>query len=247
MTGYVSGQQVSVNINVNNDSNVEVNEVAVELVKIVHYNSDIPRMKTRVRKEHVTVSQGAGVAVKTKSSTNLQILIPAVPPTNIGTCRVLSIFYEINVIAKVGAFHRDAVLRIPIMIGTVPLISGFIIQNAPQLYPNLNASMLQPSTVPPLPIQPSTTQSIPRPAPTAPNQAIQDMPPPSYQEAMSLSSVEPDNEEGLNDQQPFNPQYPVFNFANYGIQPPHAQPASQSYQPTINVPQFPPDQYKQKF
>lgn len=247
-----------------------MSEVAVELVKIVHYNCDTPRTKTKERKEHVTVSQGPGVPVKSKASTNIQVTIPPIPPTNLGTCRVLSQFYEIHVIAKVGAFHRDVVLRIPITIGTVPLFATQGYQTG-ALYPVLNGPSTMPMPGAPqssAPLMPAPQNPYPQAAPyhqPIPSTSYQfepsapqpitpeqyDMPPPSYQEAMSLTSVEPDNDEGLNEQQPFNPQYPVFNFANYGIQPPHAQPVVQGYPgyqaPIVNVPQFPPDQQKQKY
>jgi hypothetical protein len=55
------------------------------------------------------------------------------------------------------------------------------------------------------------------------------MPPPSYLEAMNGTSkddAENENDEGLNDQQPFNPRYPVFNF---GIHPPTNDPPPPSY------------------
>jgi hypothetical protein len=88
------------------------------------------------------------------------------------------------------------------------------------------AQMPQPSTSASAPHLPMQLPLVPtRVAPTAPQPATPeeyDMPPPSYLEAISKPSNEADNEdEGLNDQQPFNPRYPVFNF---GILPPANAP-----------------------
>lgn len=88
-------------------------------------------------------------------------------------------------------------------------------------------------------IQPSTSQASypPSQAPYPPSQyppsdaafpsapvanLSPDLPPPSYQEAMMTTTQEVDNEEGLNDQQAFNPKYPVFNFSNQAPMPPQA-------------------------
>lgn len=276
--GFVCGQQVPISINVNNESSVEVSEIAVELVKVIHYNSESPRKKTRERIEHTAVTQCVGVAVKSKSSASTTMLIPAVPPTTVGTCRILSHFYEIHVVAKTGAFHRDAVVRLPITIGTVPIFASptipyFQNQAPANLYPQItpgNSSSVWNS--------PTTSTGVSsyqnqQPVPSAPSQITPehyDLPPPSYHEAMAATSPDVDTDEGMNDQLQFNPRYPVFNFANYGIQPPHAQPTSQGAnqaqiinqslpsaysappyaQPTLllNAPQFPPnDMRKEKY
>jgi hypothetical protein len=242
VTGYVSGQNVPVSISVNNESNVEVTEVAVELVKILHYVSDSPRVRTRERIERVTISTGPGVAIKSKSSTNTSIMIPPVPPSNLGTCRVMTLSYEVHVVAKVGAFHRDTVLRMPITIGTVPLFATNSMpnyQNMPQPAIN-NSNWNQPPTTS-MPVPPTNSQQ--NQPPTAPAGASTpeeyDMPPPSYQEAMTNSTLDGEADDGLHDQLPFNPRYPVFNFANYGIQPPHAQPTNHAanQMPITNQPQ----------
>jgi hypothetical protein len=46
--------------------------------------------------------------------------VPAVEP-NIDNCSVMKIAYEIGVKAKASGMHRSVWLRIPVLIGTVPL------------------------------------------------------------------------------------------------------------------------------
>lgn len=122
ISGYVAGQPANVTVQINNESTVEVSEVALELKKIIHYNSDKPRIKTKKRYEIVSKKSFPGVAVKSKASVLTSLNIPAVPPTNIGTCRVLQVFYQLRITAVVKGLHRDLVVKIPITIGTGKLI-----------------------------------------------------------------------------------------------------------------------------
>lgn len=206
----------------NNDSNVEVTEILAELVKTIHYNSDIPRRKIRERFERVVKASCVGVASKNKSCFNVALLIPSIEPTNIGTCRVISLMYEIHVVAKVGAFHRDVVLKMPIVIGTVPFFSS----QTNQFYHNQQyTSTFATENNSSFNIQPSTSstyiiniQNSYNPSPSAPieNFSFNDMPP-SYQEALANESIDGDTDDGINFEMEFNPLYPVYNLTNYGI------------------------------
>lgn len=94
----------------------------------------------------------------------------------------------------------------------------------PQQQPSSSNNAALPPLPLQLPIQP-TRIAPSAPQPTTPEE-YGNMPPPSYHEAMNMASNEVDNDEGLNDQQPFNPRYPVFNF---GIQPPTNNQPPPSY------------------
>ncbi|KAG5679987.1 hypothetical protein PVAND_009521 [Polypedilum vanderplanki] len=239
--GYVSGQFATISVFINNESNVEVLEIIAELKKLIQYNSDTPRMRTKQRIESCAVSKDKGVPTKSKLSTEIILVIPAVPPTNTGTCRVINVFYEIHVTARVKGFHRNPYVVIPITIGTVPLIS-MTTGMYPQLPQNDTSELTAGWSMPMPQQQPSSSATAPlslplqiplqptRIAPSAPQPTTPedygDMPPPSYHEAMNMPTTsEIDNDEGLNDQQPFNPRYPVFNF---GIQPPNQPPSYSS-------------------
>ncbi|CAG9804949.1 unnamed protein product [Chironomus riparius] len=234
--GYVSGQSAPVSVSINNESGVEVYEITIELMKIIYYNSDTPRMRTRRREEKVAMTKHQGVPAKKKGAAMGNLVIPAVPPTNTGTCRTIQVFYEILVTAKTSGMHRNLTVVLPITIGTVPLLSTY--QN---IYPALQQDQIQSGWN----IQPSTSQATypaTQPAystletsyPSAPVANLNpDLPPPSYQEAMMTTTQEVDNEEGLNDQQAFNPKYPVFNFANQAPMPSQAlAPPPYSLPPT---------------
>lgn len=116
--GYVSGQTASVVVQINNESSVEVTDIIVELMKIFYYNSDTPRMRTRKREEKVASTKHQGVPPKKKGDAQAILVIPAVPPTNMGSCRVIQLFYEIHVTARVSGLHRNLTVVLPITIGT---------------------------------------------------------------------------------------------------------------------------------
>lgn len=46
--------------------------------------------------------------------------MPAVEP-NIDNCQLIRVAYEVVVKAKANGLHRSVVLRLPVLIGTVPL------------------------------------------------------------------------------------------------------------------------------
>lgn len=116
--GYVSGQSAPVSVSINNESGVEVYEITIELMKIIYYNSDTPRMRTRRREEKVAMTKHQGVPAKKKGAAMGNLVIPAVPPTNTGTCRTIQVFYEILVTAKTSGMHRNLTVVLPITIGT---------------------------------------------------------------------------------------------------------------------------------
>lgn len=79
--GFVSGQFATISVFINNESNIEVLEVIAELRKLIQYNSDTPRMRTKQRFEITAVSKDKGVPTKSKASSEIILVIPAVPPT----------------------------------------------------------------------------------------------------------------------------------------------------------------------
>jgi Arrestin (or S-antigen), N-terminal domain/Arrestin (or S-antigen), C-terminal domain len=121
ISGFVAGQSVPISIKVNNESGTDVDETKISLKKIIHYNSQTPRRKTRERIESAAEVRHSGVPAKSKGNIEALLNLPPVPPTNTSFCRVLQVSYEIHVVAKVGGIHRSPVLRLPITIGTVPL------------------------------------------------------------------------------------------------------------------------------
>lgn len=129
--GFVAGQAVPISITTNNESNIDVKEIKISLKKIIQYNSQTPKTKTRERIESTSEIRHSGVERKSKDNTVVHMTLPAVPPTNITFCSIIQVSYIIQVVAKVGGIHFSPVVRLPVIIGTVPL------QLYQQVHPNL--------------------------------------------------------------------------------------------------------------
>jgi len=140
--GYVAGQILTVLVEIRNESNVEVEQIFVELRRLIRCQH-----KAVTKKENLVfvTEQHVGVPKKTRKQMTFCMQIPPVIPTNIRFCKYISITYEITVTAKV-TLHRSPVLRIPITIGTVPLYNPEFASTSAQimsplpLYEDLNFS-----------------------------------------------------------------------------------------------------------
>jgi hypothetical protein len=137
MSGFVAGQIVNVSAEVNNQTNVEVVYLKISLRKNTHYNSDSPRKKTKEEMRTVHEMRCPGVGKKELKNYEEKFVIPNVPPTNVSSCRVIHIFYELQFKAKVTGIHKSLIIRFPVTIGTIPI---YIL---PQ--PNLQAQALPPA------------------------------------------------------------------------------------------------------
>lgn len=119
-SGYVPGQTITVMINVNNQSKTHVKEVKVSLKKIVLLNSEKPKKKTKM----LVLSEAKGctdpIGVQTKQYFEMKIIVPSLPPM-ISNCDAIKVFYELRVKAVTSGLSSNPKLKIPVMIGTVPL------------------------------------------------------------------------------------------------------------------------------
>ncbi len=199
---------ISINVDINNESRIDIEDVRVSLKKIVRYNASIPREMTK--EEITTEAEIRCGALKRRSKVRYQqqLFIPAVPPTNINYCRVLNVSYEIRVKCKVSTISLSPVIKLPIVIGTVPLNlnQNVSYQNTPSGMPtpmieNLTYDQMIGAFTPQINIE-------------DPNL------PPSYAEAVytqeNATSVQisEDGENSMGNIRPFNPMYPVY----YGIE-----------------------------
>lgn len=124
VSGYVCGQNIVVSIELNNESSVNVDDVKISLKKIIFYNSQTPRPKTKEEILSEAEVRCGAVAATNQRRFEQSLLIPPVPPSNMNYCRILNVSYEVHVTAKVSGMHVNPVIKLPITIGTVPLIAS---------------------------------------------------------------------------------------------------------------------------
>lgn len=211
MGGYVPGQAINVNVEINNESNVDIDDVKVSLKKIIRYNAQIPSTMTKEDVITEVEVHSGGIKRRSKDTFNQQLFIPAVPPSNANYCRVLNVSYEVQVKCKVSGLSQGPVVKLPIIIGTVPIMNNNQNQRA-----EIQQQPLPPIRTPSL-VEMTYDQMLgsftPQVSVNNPNL------PPSYAEAVytqetatpiELSEV---GEHMMGSVRPFNPMYPVY----YGI------------------------------
>ncbi|GAB0088641.1 hypothetical protein DMENIID0001_031030 [Sergentomyia squamirostris] len=190
-TGYVSGQTVTVNAEIENASTAKLNEIRFYLQQIVRYTSLKPKVKTKEKAVTVAEARVACLDQVQQTKKFVQYLqIPPLPPTCTSLSKVITISYEVRVEARVSGLYRNPNVQIPITLGSVPLNNVCSI-------PNSSISMVE-STVNP--------DDEPRDE--------RDIPPPSYEEcafgAAQLRDDE-DDENTVMSCRNYAPRYPVYN------------------------------------
>ena len=119
-TGYVPGEIIGFNAEIDNQSNRDMRSSKLSLIKHVTYvtrkkNKYVSRIIAQTK--HGRVSAGdsdlwEGVVMK----------IPAVPPTNLaGVCNVIKVRYTLELCVVPNGPAFDLEVQLPVTIGTVPL------------------------------------------------------------------------------------------------------------------------------
>lgn len=123
VTGFVSGQAIPIIAECDNASNVGVNSLKLTLNKVVTFTVNTPRAdkkKETIKIAEVTVGP---IAAHESPSWKQQLDIPALPPSHLSNCGLIDLDYEIKVVLEVQGAHRNLTGTIPIVIGTIPLVS----------------------------------------------------------------------------------------------------------------------------
>lgn len=188
-SGYVPGQKIPITITLNNASSVAMHGVQSSLDRTECYRSETPCEKTKViSKTFASVSTAINNDVFSRLQQQLDI--PSIAPT--GKCSVLTIDYELNVTIQVDSCRINPKVKIPIIIGTVPLVA-----TASSNIPSTNAGARYGSF----------DECQP---PTAPLLQDIDAPPPSYQEAIHGTAIDVNDDPHAIGFQPYVPRYPVY-------------------------------------
>lgn len=96
-TGFVPGQGVPIQAEVENASNVTVNRLKILLRKVITFYTNTPRRD--IKKEKVVISElSVGPVERHGTNSWSQTLnIPPLPPSNLVNCSLIDLDYEIKV------------------------------------------------------------------------------------------------------------------------------------------------------
>lgn len=93
---YAPGQAISVHLNINNQTDRNIKEFNIDLVKIVQYFDAIQKSQKKIKKLLVTTLSGGCVAKCTTDFTS-EIIVPPVPSTDTTSSNILHVSYELKV------------------------------------------------------------------------------------------------------------------------------------------------------
>ncbi|CAO1409930.1 unnamed protein product [Diamesa serratosioi] len=127
-SGFVPGEAVNVIVDVKNDSNNDVRKFKISLLKTIKYTSQTPKVKTKIVKETVMNVFENGIKRGTSGRIRKGFVISHVPSTNITYCTVIEISYELKIVGKISGLHFSPKVKIPIMIGTIPIVDHLILK-----------------------------------------------------------------------------------------------------------------------
>ncbi|XP_034229980.1 uncharacterized protein LOC117638914 [Thrips palmi] len=193
--GYVPGQAILGQIQVDNGSGKQAQRVLCSLEKEVTWHSN--RGRTKVTRTPVTATMFDG-AVQTHSSKVISLVmpVPAVPPSNLEHCSIIDLQYFLKVTVEVPGFHLNLHCDVPILVGTIP---AFVQDGWNRT--NMAGPSLETPSAPPPASPPPMYQS--------------ELPPPSYEESVLKGNniMDPTDTYTMG-QADFTPRYPVWAFSN---------------------------------
>ncbi|XP_055641430.1 arrestin domain-containing protein 4-like isoform X2 [Toxorhynchites rutilus septentrionalis] len=217
-TGYVPGQYIPVAVRWNNNSSAYISGIRIKLFKNEVYFATDPYEKQRTNSQCVVKIENRDEQKQEQASFQRNLLIPSTPPTS--SSNLITIAYELAVYIHISTGEIPE-FNVPITVGTIPLLD----------FPSASAAG-DDSDQPPSPPQPpaygfkvagtssdhppnkagapSTSQTA---TPTA--SSTEELPPPTYEEAMNVAEVDPqeqDEQPTQEDSLSFIPRYPVYNF-----------------------------------
>ena len=236
--GYTSGENIPISAIIENQSNKKMNQTKAVLFQNVTFRATNGTKDTKILIREIKKNGQIG-AHSFDSWEGKSMRIPAIPPSGLGGCRIIDISYRLEFVVVPSGIGYDLSVSVPIMIGNIPLKNTFqsILPDPPKnLSPdiiewpddqqessnsnqNAGAAALPPPYMNYDPIASTAVQSIQGPsAPPIPMSEYFDLPPPSYEDAISAyedgmpNQLRSDRDTTETDANwDFTPKYPVWS------------------------------------
>lgn len=95
--GYVPGQKIPISAEVNNHSNVKVDQLRVILRKRIEFRTLHPRVDKKVDKAIINEFSIGPIGTNESKKLEQTIEIPPLPPSNMENCGIIKCDYELKV------------------------------------------------------------------------------------------------------------------------------------------------------
>ncbi|XP_037947357.1 arrestin domain-containing protein 3 [Teleopsis dalmanni] len=231
--GYAPGQSIKYKLEIDNQSSgYDLDGIELQLKQVYTFIAHSPRYKTREHTNTLTEDTQANRCLRfSKRVIEGSLVIPPVPPT-MTDGGIISVRYYFEMFIKTGDCHTDSEVRLPIIIGTVPLA-----QSATN---PANAAAMNLPTAPYIDIPAGNSPDLPP--------SYDFYKPPSFEQATNIGEKFKDPEaDEYNRTDDFIPKYPMYtNFSEPTAPPsgdnvdaPQSAPLLQSQQQSILPPPYP--------
>jgi hypothetical protein len=140
-SGFTPGQDMPIYIKYENKGNIEVEKTKITLKRIIKFNSETPKQKTKEVVDNIFDMNESGVKPLQNAEIKTVVRLPStLLSSNENFTKVVQVSYILKVEAKVSFWHMNVDMEFPIVIGTVPLTlnqngTGTIVPSAPLIDP----------------------------------------------------------------------------------------------------------------
>ncbi|XP_023175718.1 arrestin domain-containing protein 17 isoform X2 [Drosophila hydei] len=122
--GYAPGQKIHFVLYINNESSIDITECEVKLKQEVSYESHDPQHEYRYDKHLIALKQFGNVLRWSRKVYRGFLDLPSIPPTSVKPTCPISVNYSIKIIVNPTEFHWKLKLKIPLTIGSIPIMDG---------------------------------------------------------------------------------------------------------------------------
>ncbi|XP_062122801.1 arrestin domain-containing protein 17 isoform X1 [Drosophila sulfurigaster albostrigata] len=122
--GYAPGQKIHFVLYINNESSIDITECEVKLKQEVSYESHDPQHEYRYDKHLIALKQFGNVLRWSRKVYRGYLDLPSIPPTSVKPTCPISVNYSIKIIVNPTEFHWKLKLKIPLTIGSIPIMDG---------------------------------------------------------------------------------------------------------------------------
>nr|CAH0110052.1 unnamed protein product [Daphnia galeata] len=142
-SGYVPGEKIQFNANIDNFSGKSVRGTTVQLIQYTTFTDG--KHKNKVKKI-LWQSKGRKICDKEiQVWSHFPITVPCVPPSGMPFCNLVDISYVVKLIIDPGFFYGNVIIRLNIVIGSVRNPNGD--EGHGRNSRNVTSTLLQPSSV----------------------------------------------------------------------------------------------------
>ncbi|KAL5005445.1 hypothetical protein ScPMuIL_018901 [Solemya velum] len=184
--GYVPGEAIMINAEINNLSSRRMVSSSVKLKMCTTFHATTKSRSTS--KDIVKVTRGEIAAGGSDYWTGERLVIPPLPPSYLAGCQIIDIQYILELTVDPAGPALDLHVPLELILGTIPLQSVVQQYSRQQQLPITAEPLPTKYGIEPAPLAmpyaPPTMPSAPPTMPSAPAAGFRELPPPSYSECV---------------------------------------------------------------